>query len=66
MSHLSEARPSERKIRILALVPPEESISRLAPFFSRSQMEIVQAKSGFIDAILLQGRRKAEDYPFSL
>lgn len=36
----------ERKTRVLTLVPPDGSICRLAPFMSRSHMEIVEVRSG--------------------
>jgi len=49
--------PSERKTRILTLVPPGGDLSRLDPFLSRSQMEISQARSGS-EAVDLASHRR--------
>ena len=48
---------SDRKTRILTLVPAEGSIARIAPFLSRSQMEITHAETGR-EAIGLSAQRR--------
>ena len=47
----------ERKTRVLTLVPPDGSICRLAPFMSRSQMEVVEVRSGSEALDLIAQRR---------